>query len=129
MSLTQARRPALFGPGYPLQLRPSHMPRASGFPLLSLTRGTQQFTGEYHSRHLDFYCRIVLTDNQLVIRRATIVDKVLIPVEENRFLFEMESGGSRWYVAATFTKDKRGKVDGINLQHVRMMHHRFEKVR
>lgn len=90
----------------------------------------EQFTGEYHSAHLDFYCRIVLTeDGQLVIRRPTIVDKILIPDDENRFLFEMETDGGGWYVVAMFTKDKKGKVNGINLQHVRMMHHRFEKVR
>ncbi|MEJ8818137.1 serine hydrolase domain-containing protein [Lacibacter sp. H407] len=89
----------------------------------------KQFTGEYHSKHLDFYCRIVLNEsNQLVIRRPTISDKELVPDGENRFLFEMEAGGDSWYVVAVFTKDKNGRIDGINMQHVRMMHHRFEKV-
>lgn len=89
----------------------------------------RQFTGEYHSKHLDFYCRIVLNEsNQLVIRRPTISDKVLVQDGENRFLFEMEAGGDSWYVVAVFTKDKNGRIDGINMQHVRMMHHRFEKV-
>jgi CubicO group peptidase (beta-lactamase class C family) len=89
----------------------------------------QQYAGEYHSKHLDFYCRIVLNENnQLVIRRPTISDKVLVPDGENRFLFEMEAGGDGWYVVAVFTKNEKGKVDGINMQHVRMMHHRFDKV-
>ncbi len=89
----------------------------------------QQFKGEYHSKHLDFYCRIVLNENnQLIIRRPTISDKVLVSDGENRFLFEMEAGGDSWYVVAVFTKNKKGEVDGINMQHVRMMHHRFDKV-
>ncbi|HLP36587.1 serine hydrolase domain-containing protein [Lacibacter sp.] len=93
------------------------------------TEYLQQFAGEYHSRHLDFYCRIVLNENnQLVIRRPTISDKVLVPDGENKFLFEMEAGGDRWYVVAESTKNKKGEIDGINMQHVRMMHHRFDKV-
>ncbi|MFY7841082.1 MAG: serine hydrolase domain-containing protein, partial [Lacibacter sp.] len=93
------------------------------------TEYLKQFTGEYHSRHLDFYCRIVLNENnQLVIRRPTISDKVLVPNGESKFLFEMEAGGDRWYVVAEFTKTKNGEVDGIDMQHVRMMHHQFDKV-
>lgn len=93
------------------------------------TEYLQQFTGQYHSKHLDFYCRIVLNEqNQLLIRRPTIADKLLLPHGENSFLFEMEAGGDSWYVVAEFTKNKQGQVDGINMQHVRMMHHRFDKV-
>src|SRR5690606_16409490 len=89
-----------------------------------------QYTGEYHSRHLDFYCRIASNEKgQLVIRRPTIADKQLIPDGKDRFLFEMQDGDAGWYVVAEFTRGKNGKVDGINMQHVRMMHHRFEKVR
>lgn len=94
------------------------------------TKYLQQFAGEYHSKHLDFYCRIVLNENnQLVIRRPTISDKVLVPDGEYKFLFEMEAGGDSWYVVALFTKNKKGKIDGLNMQHVRMMHHRFDKVK
>ncbi len=86
----------------------------------------EQFTGEYHSEHLDFYCRVVFNDNgQLVIRRPTIAEKPLIPDGENRFLFESDG----FYVVAVFTKNQKGNVDGIKMQHVRMMHHRFEKVK
>jgi hypothetical protein len=88
-----------------------------------------QFTGEFHSGHLDFYCRIVFNENnQLVIRRPTISDKVLTPDGENRFLYEMEAGEDSWYVVAQFTKNKNGEVDGINMHHVRLMLHRFDKV-
>lgn len=89
----------------------------------------RRFTGEYHSKHLDFYCRIVLDPNgQLILRRPTISDKPLIPDGENRFLFEMDAGGDRWYVVAQFTENESGEVDGIDMQHVRMMHHRFDKL-
>lgn len=40
----------------------------------------------------------------------------------------MEAGGDRWYLVAVFTKNKKGKVVGINMQLVRMMQHRFDKV-
>lgn len=90
----------------------------------------KQFAGEYHSKHLDFYFRIVLGENgQLLIRRPTISDKGLLPDGENRFLFEMEAGGDSWYVVAVFTKNEKGVIDGINMQHIRLMHHRFDKVK
>jgi hypothetical protein len=41
----------------------------------------------------------------------------------------MDAVGDRWYVVAQFTKNEKGEVDGINMQHVRMMHHRFDKVK
>jgi CubicO group peptidase (beta-lactamase class C family) len=89
----------------------------------------RQFQGQYHSKHLDYYLRILANDKgELIIRRPTISDKVLIPYGPNRFLFEMESGADSWYVVATFTKNAAGEVDGINMQHMRMMHHRFDKV-
>lgn len=90
----------------------------------------EQFTGQYYSPHLDYYCRILLNDNgQLIIRRPTLSDKVLESYRDNSFLFEMEHRTDAWYVKATFTKDKNGKVDGINMQHIRMMHHRFDKIK
>lgn len=87
------------------------------------------FTGEYYSKHLDYYCRVILNEkNELILRRPTISDKKLVPDGEDRFLFEMEAGGDSWYVVANFTKGKNGQIDGINMRHVRMMHHRFDKV-
>jgi CubicO group peptidase (beta-lactamase class C family) len=89
----------------------------------------QQFTGQFYSSHLDYYCRILLNENgQLIIRRPTLSDKILEPYGENRFLFEMDHQRDSWYVVASFTKDRNGKVNGIDVQHQRMMHHRFDKV-
>jgi hypothetical protein len=41
----------------------------------------------------------------------------------------MQADSDGWYVLAEFTKNKMGEIDGINMQHQRMMHHRFEKVK
>jgi hypothetical protein len=87
----------------------------------------QQYTGEYYSPHLDFYCRIVFDEGGLVLRRPTIADKKLIPDGTDRFLFEMEGAGGL-YVEAFFTRNNVGQITGIDMQHVRMMHHRFDKV-
>ena len=93
-------------------------------------KSLEKFTGQYHSKHLDFYCRIVLDENnRLIMRRPTIADKELLFYGENRFLFEMEAGNGGWYAVAEFSTNKAGKVDGFNVQHVRLMHHRFDKVR
>ena len=91
----------------------------------------QQFTGNYYSPHLDFYCRIVLNEkNELVLKRPTISDKTLVPNGKDLFLFEMESGGGdSWYVRTEFTRNANGQLNGIEMQHIRMMHHRFEKVK
>ncbi|MEJ7821369.1 MAG: serine hydrolase domain-containing protein [Chitinophagaceae bacterium] len=89
----------------------------------------QQYTGEYYSPHLDFYCRIVFDEQVgLVLRRATIADKKLIPNGKDRFLFEMEGAGGL-FVEAVFTRNNVGEVTGIDMQHIRMMHHRFDKVK
>jgi len=88
----------------------------------------QQYTGKYYSPHLDFYCRIVFDEGGgLVLRRATIADKKLISNGKDRFLFEMEGAGGL-YVETVFMRNNVGQVTGIDMQHVRMMHHRFDKV-
>ena len=88
----------------------------------------QQYIGKYYSPHLDFYCRIVFDEQgELVLRRPTIADKKLIPDGKDRFVFEMEGAGGL-FVEAVFTRNNVGQITGIDMQHVRMMHHRFEKV-
>lgn len=89
----------------------------------------QQFTGQFYSNHLDYYCRVLLNKNgQLVLSRPTVSEKILEPYGENRFLFEMDAGGDSWYVVAIFTKNKKGEIDGIDMQHIRMIHYRFDKI-
>ena len=88
----------------------------------------QRFTGQFYSKHLDYYCRVLLNDKgQLILTRPTVSDVILEPYGENRFLFEMDAGGDSWNVVAIFTKNKKGEVNGIDMQHIRMMHHRFDK--
>lgn len=90
-----------------------------------------QFTGLFYSQHLDYYFTIILNENQdLIIKRPTVTDKNLTPYSDNQFIFFMESGmGEGWNVLTSFTFNKIGEVTGFNLQHIRMMHHRFEKVK
>jgi Beta-lactamase len=108
------------------------MKRTNDFiPAESLSKEyLQSFTGKYYSQHLDYYFTIILNEkNELVLRRPTISDKQLESYAENQFLFRMEDGmGSGWNVLLKFTFDNN-VVTGFDLQHIRMMHHRFEKVK
>lgn len=89
----------------------------------------RQFTGQYHSPHLDYYLRIVLhEDGQLIVRRPTVPEVKLETSTENKFIMEQQNGSYSVYVMLTFTKNSKSEVDGITLQDSRMMHHRFEKV-
>jgi hypothetical protein len=91
----------------------------------------KQFTGLYYSKHLDYYFKLELNDNsELILKRPTISDKVLTAYAENQFIFLMESGmGEGWNVLTSFTFNQKGDVNGFDLQHIRMMCHRFEKVK
>ena len=90
----------------------------------------QQFTGRFYSPHLDYYFRIVQNEKgQLTIKRPTVSDKAMEAYGKNRFFFEGETGAYNFYTVATFTKNKKGEVNGFALQDSRMMHHRFEKVK
>ncbi|MES2649277.1 MAG: serine hydrolase domain-containing protein [Bacteroidota bacterium] len=88
----------------------------------------QQYIGQFYSQHLDYYCRVTLNGNgQLVLTRPTVPDVLLEPYGNNRFLFDMDAGGDSWKVIAIFTKNDKGEINGIDMQHIRMMHHRFDK--
>jgi hypothetical protein len=95
------------------------------------TEYLKQFTGLYYSKHLDYYFKLELNDNsELILKRPTISDKVLTAYAENQFIFFMESGmGEGWNVLTSFTFNQKGDVNGFDLQHIRMMCHRFEKVK
>jgi hypothetical protein len=90
----------------------------------------QSYTGKYYSKHLDYYFTIILNEkNELVLKRPTIADKQLEPYAENQFIFHLEDGmGSGWNVLMKFTFDNN-LITGFDLQHIRLMHHRFEKVK
>jgi CubicO group peptidase (beta-lactamase class C family) len=95
------------------------------------TKYLKQFTGLYYSKHLDYYFKIELNNsNELILKRPTVSEKVLTPYGENQFIFLMESGmGEGWNVLTSFTFNHKGDVNGFSLQHIRMIHHRFEKVK
>lgn len=88
-----------------------------------------QFTGRYYSPHLDYFFRIVLSDEgHLLIERPTVPDTPMEPTSENRFLVEQKNGSYSTYIRLLFSRDRGNKVDGFTVQYSRMMHHRFEKV-
>ncbi len=89
----------------------------------------QQFTGRYYSPHLDYYFRLVLSDEgHLLIQRPTVPDTYMDPTSENRFLVEQKNGGYSTYIRLIFSRNSGNEVDGFTVQYSRMMHHRFEKV-
>lgn len=90
----------------------------------------EQFTGQFHSPHLDYYLRIVMNgEGQLIIKRPTVPDTFLEPDSRDRFLVEQKNGSYSVYMIATFTRNKKGAIDGFSLRDSRMMHHRFDKVK
>jgi hypothetical protein len=91
----------------------------------------QQFTGTYYSKHLDYNFRIIMNErNELILKRPTVSDKQLEPYAENQFLFIMEDGMSTpWNVLMKFTVDNNKLINGFDLQHTRLMHHRFDKIK
>jgi CubicO group peptidase (beta-lactamase class C family) len=103
---------------------------ASGLIKATSKEYLQQFTGKFYSKHLDYYFTIVLDENsKLILKRPTIADKELEPYAENQFLFIMEDGmSSPWNVLMKFTMDNNTVINGFDLQHVRLMHHRFDKI-
>lgn len=89
----------------------------------------QQFVGKYYSPHLDYYFRVVLDEkDQLIVKRPTLSDVKLEPYGENSFLLQADTGGYFVYTVITFTRNKKGQVDGFDIRYSRLMHHRFEKV-
>jgi len=90
---------------------------------------SKQYTGRFYSSHLDYFLRIVQDENgKLIIKRPTVPDAILDPNSKDQFIVEQKNGAYSVYMMATFTKNKKGEIDGFTLQDSRMMHHRFDKV-
>jgi CubicO group peptidase (beta-lactamase class C family) len=89
----------------------------------------QKFTGEYLSTQLDYYFKIVLNEQgQLVMKRPTVRDVVIVPHSEDRFIVEGKTGAYSVFTWLIFTRTKKGKIDGFILRDSRTMHHRCDKV-
>ncbi|MBA2500028.1 MAG: beta-lactamase family protein [Chitinophagaceae bacterium] len=89
----------------------------------------QKFTGNYYSRHLDFYWTLVLNENnQLVVKRPTIADKRIEPTADGEFRLMMDYGPyeSESWIRFYFTDN--GSVSYFTISHPRLMGHRFDKV-
>lgn len=79
----------------------------------------QQFTGQFYSAHLDYYFRVVLSDDgtKLNFVRPTIPQTALQPSVKDQFLFAIWNGASTAIARAKFMRDKAGKVDGFSIQY------------
>ena len=89
----------------------------------------QKLTGNYYSKHLDFYWRIILNEKgQLVLKRPTIADKIIEPGYDEEFdlpiQFHLDDEQHAWI---KFYFNQKGEVEYLNVRHGRLMHHRFDK--
>ncbi|MGB5005795.1 MAG: hypothetical protein WBO39_02580, partial [Ferruginibacter sp.] len=98
---------------------------------LPSTEGLKMFTGKYHSRHLDYYWNFELNEQgKIVLKRATMPDKVIEPDGENQFHYIAEKGpGAGFDQWILFNKNGNGEITGLTVWSARVMHHRFEKVK
>jgi CubicO group peptidase (beta-lactamase class C family) len=89
------------------------------------------FTGKYYSKHLDFYWTIILDEEgNLIIKRPTIADTKIKPLQENEFLIKIQEDniGQHTNGFVRFHKGPDGAVTHLTVSHPRLMHHRFDKV-
>lgn len=87
------------------------------------------FTGNYYSKHLDYYWNIVMNeDGQLVLKRNTLPDALMEPDGLNQFHYIAEkSPGSAFDQWLLFNKDDKETITGITVWSARVMHHQFNK--
>ncbi len=91
----------------------------------------QKLTGKYYSKHLDFYCTIVLNDEgKLIVKRPTIADKFLEPYSLDEFKLPTEFQETNYEVnfRVHFYFNDAGMPTHFDVRHGRLMHHRFDKV-
>ena len=89
----------------------------------------KNLVGTYYSRHLDFFWTLALNENnQLVVKRPTIADKIMEPSADGEFLLMMDYGpySSEGWIRFHFKEN--GDVSHFTVSHPRLMHHRFDKV-
>ena len=90
----------------------------------------QKLTGNYYSKHLDFYWRIEMNEaGNLVVKRPTISDKILVPGYGDEFKliiqFWPDDESNAWI---RFYYDDVGKPTHFDVNNGRLMNHRFDKV-
>ena len=89
----------------------------------------QKFSGKYYSRHLDFFWTLILNENnQLVVKRPTIADKIIEPSADGEFRLMTDYGPYESESWIRFYYTDNGNVSHFTISHPRLMHHRFDKV-
>jgi len=90
----------------------------------------QQFTGQYYCAQLDYYFRIIMDEQgQLIIKRPTVRDVVMMPYIEDQFIVEGKTGDYSVFGKNIFTRNKDGNVDGFISRDSRSMNFRCDKVK
>jgi CubicO group peptidase (beta-lactamase class C family) len=89
-----------------------------------------RIAGKYYSKHLDFYWTIELNEEgKLIIKRPTVADKFIEPDGLNQFRFTIDKsvrgGFDAWIL---FHTDEKGNITHFTVWHVRLMHHRFDRL-
>ncbi len=90
----------------------------------------QSFTGTYHSRHLDYFWTIKMSEEgKLTLQRPTMPDRTLEPDQEGEFVLKIDKYPGMSYDAwVKFHSDGNGKITHLTVWHPRLMNHRFERV-
>lgn len=89
----------------------------------------QQFTGQYFNAQLDYYFRIILDEQgQLIIKRPTVRDVVMIPYSKDKFIVEGKTGAYSVFSWIQFSRNEEGEIDGFTGRDSRTMNFRCDKV-
>jgi CubicO group peptidase (beta-lactamase class C family) len=81
------------------------------------------YTGKYYCSELDCSYGIILKDHQLVLTNAKYPDSPLVFYSEARMINTLD-----WMKSLDFTKDKKGKITGFDVNHNLVQDVRFEKI-
>ncbi len=81
------------------------------------------YTGKYYCSELDCTYGIILKDHQLVLTNAKYPDSPIVFYSEKRLVNNLD-----WMKSLDFTKDKKGKITGFEVNHDKIQDLRFEKV-
>jgi CubicO group peptidase (beta-lactamase class C family) len=106
-----------------------NMTRAEGSIVVN-EQYLQQFTGQYYNAQLDYYFRIAVDEQgQLIIKRPTVRDVVMIPYSNDKFIVEGKTGAYSVFSWMLFTRNQEGEIDGFTGRDSRTMNFRCEKVK
>lgn len=88
-----------------------------------------RFAGRYHSPFLDYTWTVLPGEaGQLLLRRPTAADAVLLPDGRDSFRFTLQDGYGGFNAWVTFHSDGDGAPTHLTVGFPRLMDHRFDRV-